>query len=298
MAGGMEKRKSKSAKKDSVSPSSSPHLNNIKPDGKLWFKQVQESLFQSALTAETSTDASKNRKPNPDVKNVPRRSALEPVLMWRKLQREKKRKIFLEAEASFLRASVLQSQKLIEEKSEEIKSMDERVNKLFVELTMMGEGHERLEEEIDLENLLHTNIEDHVMEDILGTLDLTFPSDLIDLELQITYSRPQLSVTESMGQLKQISPVDAEEASTPVVTKEHKSARKSLGGDRRGKMRTKQQRSMCSLSAHSMKQHLTPSLECSRGDYKPGDNESFVQHVENTNEVPIMRKQGRCALAR
>ena len=151
---------------------------------------------------------------------------------------------------------------MIEEKSEEIKSMDERVNNLVVELTMMGEGHELLEEEIDIENLLHTNIEDHVMEDILSTLDLTFPADLIDLELQSTYSRPQLSVNESMGQLRQISPVDAEEASKPVVTNEHKSVRKYLGGDRRGRMCTKQQRSMSST---------TPSIECSRGDYKPGD---------------------------
>jgi len=298
MVGGMKIRKSESAKEDSLSPSSSPHLKKIKPDGKLWFKQVQESLFKSALTAETSTDASKNRKPNLDVKNVPRRSALEPALMWRKLQRERQKKILLEAEASFLRASVLQSQKMIEEKSEEIKSMDERVNKLVVELTMLGEGHELLEEEIDIENLLHTKIEDHVMEDILGTLDLTFPADLIDLELQITNSMPQLSATESMGQLRQLSPVDAEEASKPVVTNEHKSARKPLGGDRMGKMHTKQQRSMPSLLAHSMKQQLTPSLECSRSDYKPGDDEDFMQHVmENTNEVPTMTKQGRCASA-
>jgi len=194
----------------------------IKTTADLWFKQVDKSLFKSVV--------SPNHKPTrkvPEKIHSRNHKKGEPARyvdsgMWESLQQEREKNKVLEAKTSFLRASVELSKKILREKCEEVKFLDGRINTLMEEITMMENGHAEFEKDLDLDNLLHAELGELSIEDIVGTLDLSFPAELIDLRfpplnlnLQVVVARSQLTVS-CLGEMREVSPLEAQEATLAV----------------------------------------------------------------------------------
>jgi len=205
----------------SSSLSPTPDLAPTKTTADLWFKQVDESLFKSVVshihkpTVVPDTFQSRNHKEGKPARYVDSE-------MWENLQRERENNKVLEAKKCFLRASVELSKKILKEKCEEINFLDRRINTLMEEITMMEKDHAEFEKDLDLDNLLHAELGDLSIEDIIGTLDLSFPADLIDLHfpplnlsLQVEVARSQVTVS-CLGEMREVSPLEAQKATLAV----------------------------------------------------------------------------------
>jgi len=177
---------------------------------KPWFKQVSDSLFHAAVSGSRWRPGAATREtkmPQP-ISNAQvhrnfqtvrssvqeSRTSLPPPgmdaeLLWRKLRKEKHRSRSLQIEVEELKASLETCKKTVTEKSSEIEAKNNEIdsknkllNKLIEDKTKIEASIDVIEEEVDIDNLLHANL-DLTMKDILDLTDVTFPADLIDLDL-------------------------------------------------------------------------------------------------------------------
>jgi len=114
---------------------------------------------------------------------------MDEGLLWRKLLKEKQRSRNLQIEVGELKTTLETCRKTVSEKSceieaknNEIDSKNKLLNKLIEDKTKIEASIDVIEEEVDIDNLLHANL-DLTMKDILDLTDVTFPADLIDLDL-------------------------------------------------------------------------------------------------------------------
>jgi len=178
-----------------------------------WFKQVSDSLFHAAVSGsrcrpgtgredtvpqptweQVKTKVSRNFKPSRSSVQQESLTSLPPPgmdagLLWRKLLKEKQRSRNLQIEVGELkttletcRKTVIEKSSEIEAKNNEIDSKNKLLNKLIEDKTKIEASIDVIEEEVDIDNLLHANL-DLTMKDILDLTDVTFPADLIDLDL-------------------------------------------------------------------------------------------------------------------
>jgi len=202
----------------------------LKSSGSLWCKQVDESLFNSIVSSNPLRKLKAGLKKDitdcstTSVNKIPRRSASslsgDSSRMRQLLEMKEKNKL-LQAEAKSLRAAVELSQKSLRDKCDQIEAMDRNINRLMEEITVMEKGPEELERDIDIENLLHANLGDLSIEEIIATVDFTFPADLIELDFPPTNYRvvePKSQPSSiCFSQLKKISNTEAKEAGSAVM---------------------------------------------------------------------------------
>jgi len=202
----------------------------LKSNGSLWFKQVDESLFNSVVSSNPLRKLQVELKRDltdcstPSVNKIPRRSASSlsgNSSKLRQLLEMKEKNKLLQAEAKSLRAAVESSRKILRDKCNQIEAMDRSINSLMEEITVMEKGPEELESDIDIGILLHANLGDLSIEEIMATVDFTFPADLIDLDFPpINYRAVDPKSQPSsfcLSQLKKISNTEAEGAVSAVM---------------------------------------------------------------------------------
>jgi len=178
-----------------------------------WFKQVSDSLFHAAVSGsrwrpETATQVDRSFQPVRESFTSLPPPGMDPKLLWRKLMKEKHRSSKLQNEVGGLKTSletcrntVAELSSDIEAKNNEIDSKNKLLNKLIEDKTKIEASVDVIEEEVDIDNLLHANL-DLSMKDILDLTDVTFPADLIDLNL------PDLVIKNEQIDIACLSPMN------------------------------------------------------------------------------------------
>ena len=103
--------------------------------------------------------------------------------------------------------------KKVKEKSIEIESKNKQINKLIEDKTSIEASHVAMENEVDIDNLLHANLGDLTIKDIINLTDDNFPADLIDLDMtNLDIKTEQMDHSSSLSSMGLGSSVTAEEA--------------------------------------------------------------------------------------
>ena len=159
------------------------------------------------------------------------------------------------------------SHNILRGKCEEINSLDRRINILMEEITMMEKGHEEFEKDLDFDSLLHDQLGDLTIEEIIGTLDLSFPAELIDLDfpplnlnLQIVESKSQLTVS-CLGEMREVSFPEAEGATHAVKIME-----KKIGDTQQVVARNRNIRKSCNSKAKKTKTRRVAKVKDKAGE--------------------------------
>jgi len=178
--------------KKSIQP---PIPTSTTAGSKLWFKQINESLFKSSSVEKMTKYSGTKKLPGVGWKHskakesAPTRKITSSVhsvagvpsgagsgLTWQNLLQEKQKNKVLQLEIGRLKKS-------LKEKSEEIESKSKLVEKLRNEKTLIESTQNMTEDAADIENLLSANLGDVSLTDLLSMTESNFPADLIDLDL-------------------------------------------------------------------------------------------------------------------
>ena len=104
-------------------------------------------------------------------------------VVWRQLVQEKQRNEVSQMEVERLRKSLEVCKKTVKEKSSEIESKNRLINKLIEDKTRIESTSGIMEEDIDIDNLLHANLGEVDLSELLNISDSAFPDDLDSLDM-------------------------------------------------------------------------------------------------------------------
>jgi len=114
---------------------------------------------------------------------------------WRQLGQERQRNKILQLEVERLRKSLEVCKKTVKEKNNEIEHKNKLINKLMEDKTRIESTEDLMEDDIDIDNLLHANLGEVDLSDILNLNDSAFPDNLENLDITNMMSEQSLSLS-------------------------------------------------------------------------------------------------------
>jgi len=114
---------------------------------------------------------------------------------WRQLGQERQRNKILQLEVERLRKSLEVCKKTVKEKNNEIEHKNKLINKLMEDRTRIESTEDLMEDDIDIDNLLHANLGEVDLSDILNLNDSAFPDNLENLDITNMMSEQSLSLS-------------------------------------------------------------------------------------------------------
>jgi len=117
------------------------------------------------------------------VAGLPSGAGADPQVVWRQLGQERQRNKILQLEIERLRKSLDICKKTVKEKCSEIEAKNKLINKLIEDKTKIDPMNDGLEDALYIDNLLHANLGEVDLSDILNFTDSAFPDDLDSLDM-------------------------------------------------------------------------------------------------------------------
>jgi len=130
-----------------------------------------------------SSAAPVKKIPNVHSVGSPPPGAGDAQLVRRQLVQERHRNKILQMEVERLRKSLEVCKKTVKEKSGEIESKNKLINKLIEDKTRIESVGSNMEEDIDIDNLLHANLGEVDLSELLNISDSAFPDNLDSLDM-------------------------------------------------------------------------------------------------------------------
>jgi len=117
------------------------------------------------------------------VAGLPSGAGADPQVVWRQLGQERQRNKILQLEIERLRKSLDICKKTVKEKCSEIEAKNKLINKLIEDKTRIESINDGLEDDLDIDNLLHANLGEVDLSDLLNLTGSAFPDDLDSLDV-------------------------------------------------------------------------------------------------------------------
>jgi len=153
------------------------------------------SKYKKGPRQNTTNNSSLPVKKIPSVHSVPVLEAgQDPKLVWKHLVQEKHRNGVLQMEIERLRKSLEVSKKSVQEMTTELECKNKVINKLIENQTRIESTSSGgiIDDEIDIDNLLHANLGDMAIGNLLNFTDSAFHEDLDKLDITKIETEPTL----------------------------------------------------------------------------------------------------------